>query len=137
VWSYLVIGFWYTDVAKAKAGMKAFIVNRVGDFGFVTGLFFLFWGLGGAWQANDHYTKDVGVGNVVQAAVVEHESEPATHGAEHAKEGKTLTNITVGPSVTFREIHDQLAVTDAQSCVRPLAHRLVAKTVCGNSLVFL
>src|SRR5260370_33158318 len=32
--SYLLIGFWYTREAAAAAGKKAFIVNRVGDFGF-------------------------------------------------------------------------------------------------------
>ena len=40
--SYLLIGFWYTDVAKAQAGKKAFLVNRVGDFGFLLGMFTLF-----------------------------------------------------------------------------------------------
>ncbi len=43
--SYLLIGFWYQDSDKATAGMKAFITNRVGDFGFLLGLFFLIWGL--------------------------------------------------------------------------------------------
>ena len=36
--SYLLIGFWYTDESKAIAGKKAFIVNRVGDFGFLLGM---------------------------------------------------------------------------------------------------
>ncbi len=36
--SYLLIGFWYSDVANASAGRKAFLVNRVGDFAFVIGL---------------------------------------------------------------------------------------------------
>ncbi|MEE2900777.1 MAG: NADH-quinone oxidoreductase subunit L [Myxococcota bacterium] len=40
--SYLLIGFWYTDESKASAGKKAFIVNRVGDFGFLIGIFALF-----------------------------------------------------------------------------------------------
>ena len=40
--SYLLIGFWYDDVQKANAGMKAFIVNRIGDFGFLIGMFTLF-----------------------------------------------------------------------------------------------
>ena len=31
--SYLLIGFWFTDAAKAAAGMKAFVTNRVGDVG--------------------------------------------------------------------------------------------------------
>jgi NADH-quinone oxidoreductase subunit L len=43
--SYLLIGFWFTDLEKAQAGMKAFLVNRVGDFGFFVGLMLLFWTL--------------------------------------------------------------------------------------------
>ena len=40
--SYLLIGFWFTDSAKAAAGMKAFIVNRIGDAAFLLGMFILF-----------------------------------------------------------------------------------------------
>ena len=40
--SYFLIGFWFTDAKKAAAGMKAFIVNRIGDIGFLLGMFFLF-----------------------------------------------------------------------------------------------
>jgi NADH-quinone oxidoreductase subunit L len=40
--SYLLIGFWYTDAAKASAGKKAFITNRVGDFGFLIGTLVMF-----------------------------------------------------------------------------------------------
>jgi NADH-quinone oxidoreductase subunit L len=40
--SYLLIGFWYSDRHNAYCGSKAFIVNRVGDFGFLIGLFLLF-----------------------------------------------------------------------------------------------
>lgn len=40
--SYLLIGFWYTDEEKAKAGQKAFIVNRVGDFAFILGILLLY-----------------------------------------------------------------------------------------------
>ena len=43
--SYLLIGLWYTDTAKASAGKKAFVVNRVGDAAFVLGTFLLFWAL--------------------------------------------------------------------------------------------
>ena len=43
--SYALIGFWYHDHSNARAGNKAFIVNRVGDFGFVLGMFLLFWSL--------------------------------------------------------------------------------------------
>lgn len=40
--SYLLIGFWFEDMEKAKAGKKAFIANRVGDLGFLLGMFLLF-----------------------------------------------------------------------------------------------
>src|ERR1700723_1691377 len=39
--SYLLIGFWFTKDAAASAGKKAFIVNRIGDFGFLIALFLL------------------------------------------------------------------------------------------------
>ncbi len=44
--SYLLIGFWYKKPAANSAAIKAFIVNRVGDFGFAIGIFliFLFYG---------------------------------------------------------------------------------------------
>src|SRR4029079_18204790 len=39
--SYLLIGFWFEDMDKARAGKKAFITNRVGDAGFLLGMFLL------------------------------------------------------------------------------------------------
>jgi len=39
--SYLLIGFWYDDAAKAWAGRKAFVANRIGDFGFLVASFLL------------------------------------------------------------------------------------------------
>ena len=41
--SYLLIGFWHQDHTNTIAGNKAFIVNRIGDFGFLLGLLLLFW----------------------------------------------------------------------------------------------
>ncbi len=40
--SYLLIGFWYTSNANADAGKKAFITNRIGDLGFLIGMFLLY-----------------------------------------------------------------------------------------------
>jgi NADH-quinone oxidoreductase subunit L len=40
--SYLLIGYWFTDREKADAGKKAFIVNRIGDFGFLVAMLLLF-----------------------------------------------------------------------------------------------
>ncbi len=44
--SYLLIGFWWAEKANADAGKKAFIVNRIGDFGFLIAMFLLFVNLG-------------------------------------------------------------------------------------------
>jgi NADH-quinone oxidoreductase subunit L len=44
--SYLLIGFWYTEEANADAGKKAFIMNRIGDFGFLVAMFITWYALG-------------------------------------------------------------------------------------------
>ena len=44
--SYLLIGFWFTEAANANAGRKAFIMNRIGDFGFMVAMFMIFWSTG-------------------------------------------------------------------------------------------
>ena len=43
--SYLLIGFWFTKPSAADAGKKAFVVNRIGDFGFILGMLALFCGV--------------------------------------------------------------------------------------------
>src|SRR6476646_10503215 len=40
--SYLLIGFWFSEKINADAGLKAFIVNRIGDFGFLVAMFLIF-----------------------------------------------------------------------------------------------
>ncbi len=40
--SYLLIGFWFQKPSAADAGKKAFVVNRIGDFGFMLGMFLIF-----------------------------------------------------------------------------------------------
>jgi NADH-quinone oxidoreductase subunit L len=50
--SYLLIGFWFSEKANADAGKKAFVVNRIGDFGFLIGIFLLLWSLGDAATLN-------------------------------------------------------------------------------------
>ncbi|NOX38695.1 MAG: NADH-quinone oxidoreductase subunit L [Calditrichaeota bacterium] len=49
--SYLLIGFWYQKPSAAKAGLKAFITNRVGDFGFAIGIFIIFKTIGTIYYA--------------------------------------------------------------------------------------
>ncbi len=44
--SYLLIGFWHEKKTASDAGKKAFIVNRIGDFGFALGVMLIFWSFG-------------------------------------------------------------------------------------------
>lgn len=50
--SYVLIGHWFTKSSAADAAKKAFITNRVGDFGFLIGILML-WGIGGALNFSD------------------------------------------------------------------------------------
>ncbi|MCK9172696.1 MAG: NADH-quinone oxidoreductase subunit L [Desulfuromonas sp.] len=68
--SYLLIGYYYEKKSASDAGKKAFVVNRIGDFGFLLGLFLLFWSLGskGVWTirfteiaANAHLLEQGGL----------------------------------------------------------------------------
>ncbi len=52
--SYLLIGYYFEKQSAGDAAKKAFVVNRIGDFGFLCGLLTLFWALGskGVWTIN-------------------------------------------------------------------------------------
>ena len=44
--SYLLIGYWFSDREKSDAGKKAFIVNRIGDVGFLLAMFLIYTAFG-------------------------------------------------------------------------------------------
>jgi NADH-quinone oxidoreductase subunit L len=105
--SYLLISFWYTDIEKAKAGMKAFVVNRFGDFGFILGLFLLFWSLGGAWEPR---TDARGLSYLPSPTA----GAPAA-GNPFADVAQRFADVDghkvrVGPTMNFRELRDQVVV---------------------------
>ena len=68
--SYLLIGFWFSEKANADAGKKAFVVNRIGDFGFMVAMFLLFAHLGTLdyTAVAEHATK-LPAGGVVVTAI--------------------------------------------------------------------
>lgn len=74
--SYLLIGFWFDHKPNAVAGMKAFIVNRIGDFGFLIGMLLLFLSLGlkGHWTLTfselSQHAHLLGAGGVVTAIAI-------------------------------------------------------------------
>ena len=61
VCSYLLVGFWYARPAAAAAAMKAFLVNRIGDFGFAIAIFWL-------WSIVPNH--DLSYGNVLNGSTL-------------------------------------------------------------------
>ena len=55
--SYLLIGFWYTNPDYADAAKKAFIMNRIGDLGFIIGIFLLIFHTFGSASFADVFAK--------------------------------------------------------------------------------
>src|SRR5512142_2844190 len=104
--SYLLIAFWYTDPEKAAAGMKAFVVNRFCDFGFLAGLFLLFWVLGGAWAPKQGAPG--GLAYVPSAEI--NATAPAANAAQADALAPRHEGVKVGPTLNFRELRDQIAV---------------------------
>jgi NADH-quinone oxidoreductase subunit L len=131
--SYLLIAFWYTDPAKAAAGMKAFVANRFGDFGFIVGLFLLFWGLGGAWEARQGFLRNTDYKpavelNATAGAATAAEADalaPRVHVGEHGL-------VKVGPTMNFRELRDQVVIE-----ATGVREHLAGSTVWGVSLLTL
>jgi NADH-quinone oxidoreductase subunit L len=116
--SYGLIGFWYQDVAKASAAMKAFVVNRFGDFGFIIGLFILFWSLSGVWS-NDRFVPERGLSGPVLGTLAEHQRmSPA--------------GVTLGPTLEFTDLRNE--VTDETSGI---AKRLQGLTLWGVPVIAL
>jgi NADH-quinone oxidoreductase subunit L len=70
--SYLLIGFWFDDLTNAKAGRKAFITNRIGDAGFLLGMFLLYRAFGTLDMdtINGAFLSGTGAALLVPASVV-------------------------------------------------------------------
>src|SRR5229473_8547745 len=148
--SYLLIGFWYEDIEKAKAAVKAFVTNRVGDFGFVLGLFLLFWALGGSWvetkggippresrwaMGDPAYKPREATGTFYESDGSLSAANPATTWENYLKDpgaAASKDGIRVGPTLTFRELRDQVAV-DATG----MRKRLTGMTFFGIPLLAL
>ena len=70
--SYLLIGFWFDDLTNAKAGRKAFITNRIGDAGFLLGMFLLYRAFGTLDMdtINSAFVSGTGAALLVPASLV-------------------------------------------------------------------
>lgn len=95
VCSYLLIGFWYQKPEAAAAGMKAFLVNRVGDFGFALALF-LIWINYGTLNYHDSLrdgtTDPAAIAKVLETS----QAELVTEYGEAGAANKTLVRGVLG-----------------------------------------
>ena len=71
--SYLLIGFWFEKgqegLGNARAAKKAFVVNRIGDFGVLVALFFIFWAFG-SFNFDDVFSKALAVTHALPAVTL-------------------------------------------------------------------
>ncbi len=88
--SYLLIGFWFEDDAKAYAGRKAFVVNRIGDFGFLLGVFVLL----ATFGATEMNAAGNGLPSIVSAARLADVSAPIPSGV------LSVLGLTYGQALT-------------------------------------
>jgi NADH:ubiquinone oxidoreductase subunit 5 (subunit L)/multisubunit Na+/H+ antiporter MnhA subunit len=135
--SYLLIGFWYQDSAKSSAGMKAFVVNRIGDFAFVCGLLALFWTLGSA-AAVVHPDRLEDGARLIEVQRV----DPAARAIDdHTAAAPSSTEaLRLGSTVSFHELQRQLTYTESTAAggrSQPIADALTQITVFGVPAVFL
>ena len=112
--SYLLIGFWFDKgaggVGNARAGRKAFVVNRVGDFGFALAMFLIFWTTGSlTFHDVFHYFEEHG-GEAEHGIVVPDSGSgkllsPVSQGVDphgdEGEEGGEISTTTIATAITL------------------------------------
>ncbi len=114
--SYLLIGFWFTKPSAADAGKKAFVVNRIGDFGFVLGMLALF----GAFGTLDFLA--------IAAAVAPRPADPATMAGATVLTAATLL-LFVGATGKSAQIPLYVWLPDAMEGPTPVSALIHAATM--------
>jgi NADH-quinone oxidoreductase subunit L len=121
--SYLLIGFWFTDEEKAYAGRKAFVVNRIGDVGFLIGIFILFNQIGsvGFTQVNSAVLP-LGVASIAALCLF----IGATGKSAQLPLYVWLPDAMAGPTPVSALIHAATMVTAGVYMVARLSHLYVS-----------
>ena len=89
--------------------MKAFVVNRFGDFGFIIGLFLLFWSLGGIWEPR----ADARSVDATCRRSATRPTRPPPNPFESTGPRAAVVDghaIKLGPTLNFRELRDQVVI---------------------------
>ena len=111
--SYLLIGFWYRDIANVRAATKAFVVTRVGDTAMAIGLFLLFTNLGtlDIQELMRRAAEQWPVGNVLAAAAAALLLGGAVGKSAQLPLHTWLPDAMAGPTPTSALIHAATMVT--------------------------
>jgi NADH-quinone oxidoreductase subunit L len=129
--SYLLIGFWHQEPANANAAKKAFLFNRVGDWGFVAGMMLLLALFSGALPLGSSgapLERRLVATTPVLVAPIPHAGEPTSVPAELA--------VPLGPSLRFRDLDAFVRAQDGEG--EPIVARaLTDARLWGVPLVFL
>ncbi|HKY15715.1 MAG TPA: NADH-quinone oxidoreductase subunit L [Microthrixaceae bacterium] len=108
--SYFLIAFWHTDISNATAGKKAFVTNRVGDWGFMVGTF-LVWTTIGSVNYLDISAGASGVAAVTATAIVVLFFVAATGKSAQIPLFVWLPDAMAGPTPVSALIHAATMVT--------------------------
>ncbi len=110
--SYLLIGFWFSDKANADAGKKAFIVNRIGDFGFLVAMFLMFANFGTmSFTGVENAAGGLEVGSLVATAICLFLFLGATGKSAQIPLFTWLPDAMAGPTPVSALIHAATMVT--------------------------
>jgi len=110
--SYLLIGFWFSEKANADAGKKAFIVNRIGDFGMLVAMFLMFANFGTlSFTGLEGALGDVEVGALVPTAIALFLFLGATGKSAQIPLYVWLPDAMAGPTPVSALIHAATMVT--------------------------
>ncbi len=114
--SFLLIGFWYENESYATAGRKAFVVNRIGDFCFLLGMFLLFWA-----------TKTLDFGQLKSASVGSAYVQPFWGGERLAAAAGIF--LFIGACGKSAQLPLFVWLPDAMACPTPVSALIHAATM--------
>src|SRR5690606_33818888 len=110
--SYLLIGFWFAEKANADAGKKAFIVNRIGDFGMLVAMFIMFANFGTlSYTGVEAALAEVEVGALIPTAIALFLFLGATGKSAQMPLYVWLPDAMAGPTPVSALIHAATMVT--------------------------
>jgi len=130
--SYLLIGFWFEKPAAADAAKKAFITNRLGDFGFLLGIM-VFWGMLGTLNFDSMHSHLSAIQNLQERGLLGFGTDPF-HGFSLTIAGLLIFCGAVGKSAQF-PLHVWLP--DAMEGPTPVSALIHAATMVAAGVYML